>query len=192
MSHHMAAHEDSLNYMRRNIDAWWPYIESGAEAVIVSASGCGAVIKDYGKLFKHDDNYADKAEKVSALCRDISEVLAGENLAPLTPGTKTQRVAFHSPCTLQHGQQITGVVEKILQDTGFELTQVSDGHLCCGSAGTYSLLQPELSEQLLTNKLASLQAESPEIIVTANIGCQMHLSTQAGVPVKHWIELLDN
>ena len=191
LSHHLSAHEEGLDHMRRNIDVWWPYVEQGIEAIVMTASGCGVVVKDYGKLLEHDAAYADKAEKISSLTKDLGEVLENENTASLGEPAKTQKVAFHSPCTLQHGQRITGSVEKILTAAGYRLTDVTDPHLCCGSAGTYSILQPALSQQLLQNKLESLQVESPDVIATANIGCQLHLATKADVSVKHWIELLD-
>ncbi len=177
--------------MRRNIDAWWPHIERGIEAIVMTASGCGVMVKDYAALLKDDPDYADKAAKVSALTRDLGEVLSREDLAGLRiPGNK-RRIAFHAPCTLQHGQKLPDIVEGILATLGFELTEVCDGHLCCGSAGSYSLLQPELSQQLRDNKLNALQAEKPELIATANVGCQLHLATGSDVPVLHWIELLD-
>jgi len=191
VSHHLGAHKEGLTFMRRNIDGWWPHIEAGAEAVISAASACSLMIKDYGTLLKHDPAYAAKAAKVSALARDLSEVIAGEDAAALGPVHRNTRVAFHSPCTLQHGQRVTNIVEALLQRLGYELSSVRDGHLCCGSAGTYSLLQPELSRQLLTNKVNALQAGAPQFIVTANVGCQLHLQTAAQVPVRHWIELLD-
>ena len=192
VSHHLSAHEEGLSFMRRNIDAWWPFIERGCEAIITTASGCGAVVKEYGELLKHDPAYAEKAEKVSVLARDVSEILSKEELPEIDPITIDKKIAFHSPCTLQHGQKIVGSVESILTRVGYTLTQVKDTHLCCGSAGTYSVLQPELSQQLLDNKLSCLQEEKPDYIATANIGCQMHMSTKSGVPVKHWIELLDD
>ena len=191
VSHHLSAPEEGLDFMRRNIDAWWPYIEQGAEAIVVTASGCGAVVKDYAHLLKHDTVYADKAKRVSTLAKDISEVLHQENLSAVTTKQSASKVAFHSPCTLQHGQKITGVVEQILQNSGFTLTHVEDAHLCCGSAGTYSILQPKLSQQLLDNKLSALQSEQPDLIATGNIGCQMHMASKAQVPVKHWLELID-
>ena len=191
VSHHLSATEEGLAFMRRNIDAWWPHIESGAEAIIVTASGCGTVVKDYADLLKHEPQYAEKARRVSALARDISEVLRGEDLLSLKLAQTDIRVAFHSPCTLQHGQQLGGEVETILSRLGFMLTQVKDAHLCCGSAGTYSILQAGLSQQLLTNKLADLQVENPDVIATANIGCQMHMASKAGIPVKHWLEIID-
>lgn len=191
VSYHLNAHDEGLDFMRRNIDAWWPHIEVGAEAIVITASGCGALVKEYGHILRDDARYAEKAARVSALSRDIGEILAVEDLAKFSPLPALPRIAFHAPCTLQHGQKLPGVVEKILQARGFELTPVSDAHLCCGSAGTYSILQKELSRHLLQNKLAALQSGEPEAIVTANIGCLTHLQSQADVPVRHWIELLD-
>jgi len=191
VSHHLSAPEEGLDFMRRNIDAWWSYIQQGAEAIIITASGCGTVVKDYAELLKHDPQYADKAEKVSALAKDISEILCDEKLSALATNKTDIKIAFHSPCTLQHGQQLNGVVESILRNLGFTLTSVQDPHLCCGSAGTYSILQPKLSQQLLDNKLSALLNEQPDIIATANIGCQMHMASKARLPVKHWLEVLD-
>jgi glycolate oxidase iron-sulfur subunit len=191
VSHHLAAHQEGLDFMRRNIDAWWPFIEQGIEAILVTASGCGAVVKEYGQLLAQDPVYADKARRVSALARDVSEVLRDADLSGVGLRRRAQKVAFHSPCTLQHGQQLGGVVETVLSRAGFTLTAVPDAHLCCGSAGTYSILQPELSTRLLANKLAALEQDTPDVIATANIGCQMHLASKAGRPVRHWIELLD-
>ncbi len=191
VSHHLSAHAEGLDFMRRNIDAWWPHIQAGAEAVLITASGCGAVVKEYGELLRHDPAYAEKAVRVSGLARDLSEVLAGEDLSALKIDGAGRRVTFHSPCTLQHAQQLNGVVESILRHLGFRLTAVSDPHLCCGSAGTYSILQPKLSRRLLKNKLESLESGDPELIVTANIGCQLHLQSGTRRVVRHWIELLD-
>lgn len=192
VSHHLSAAEEGLDFMRRNIDAWWPFIEQGTEAIIITASGCGAVVKDYAELLKHDQQYAEKAKKVSALAKDVSEILRDEDLSSLTPNQPAIKIAFHSPCTLQHGQKLNGVVEKILANAGFTLTEVQDPHLCCGSAGTYSILQAKLSQQLLDNKLSALQNGQPELIATANIGCQVHMASKADVPVKHWLEVLDD
>ena len=193
VSHHLSAEEEALNAIKHNIDVWWPLIEKGAEAIVVTASGCGAMVKDYADLLADNPDYADKAKRVSQLAKDISEILANEDLNPLLPQStdrKYQHVAFHSPCTLQHGQKLTGVVEPILTQFGYSLTHVADSHLCCGSAGTYSFLQPALSQKLLDNKLKSLTSGQAEVIVTANIGCQMHMASKAQVPVKYWIELL--
>jgi glycolate oxidase iron-sulfur subunit len=190
---HMNAPDEARVDARRNIDAWWPLIESGAEAIVVTASGCGPMLRDYAHLLNGEAAYAQKAARVSGLVRDISEVIAGEPAAlkcQPAEGRTPRRVAFHSPCTLQHALRLDGVVERILIARGFELTQVRDGHLCCGSAGTYSLTQPELSGQLLAGKIAALQEGEPDLIATANIGCLMHLRSAARVPVVHWIELL--
>jgi glycolate oxidase iron-sulfur subunit len=191
ISHHLTAPEEAKAFMRRNIDAWWPYIEAGAEALVMTASGCGAMVREYGHLLRDDPAYAAKAARVSELTRDLSEVVAGEDLQAFAGIGHGHRVAWHSPCTLQHGQKIVGVVERILRTAGFELAPVRDSHLCCGSAGTYSLLQKKLSEPLLHNKLDALQEGRPTVIATANIGCQLHLGSESAVPVYHWIELLD-
>ncbi len=191
LSQHLSAPDEALNFMRRNIDAWWPYIAAGAEAIITTASGCGVLVKDYGRLLRADNTYAEKAARVSELAKDLSEILARENLAAFKPAVSRGKIAFHSPCTLQHGQKLNGTVETIISKLGFILTPVPDAHLCCGSAGTYSILQKDLSQRLLKNKLHALQSGSPDIIATANIGCLTHLQTQSAVPVRHWIELLD-
>ena len=192
LSHHLSAESEALVFIRRNIDAWWPYIEQGAEAIVITASGCGVMVKDYGILLRHDPVYADKALRVAELARDLSEVIAAENLQVLDMPVAKRRITFHAPCTLQHGQSLAGKVEAILTQLGFQLNPVQDSHLCCGSAGSYSLLQPKLAQQLRDNKLSALQADAPELIATANIGCQLHLATAAEVPVLHWIELLDH
>ena len=176
--------------MRRNIDAWWPYIEEGAEAILISASGCGVTIKEYGELLAHDPGYAVKAKRISELARDPGEVLASEALDSLGKLGEGKRIAFHAPCTLQHGQSLQGLIESILTRLGFTLTEVPDTHLCCGSAGTYSILQPKISSQLLINKLDALGIGGPQLIATANIGCQLHLASEASVQVVHWLELL--
>jgi len=194
ISEHLGALEEALGFARRNIDAWWPHIENGAEAIVVTASGCGVSVKDYGHLLRDDPEYADKAKRVGELARDPVEVIADEwkRFAPLVAMDHgPQRVAFHSPCSLQHGQKLNGRVEEILEAIGLELAPVTDGHLCCGSAGTYSILQPALSQQLKINKLATLEASAPDVIATANIGCLSHLSTGTQRPVRHWVEIFD-
>lgn len=191
VSFHLNAHGEATALMRANIDAWWPYIEQGAEAIISSASGCGVMVKDYALLLKDDPEYAERAERVSALAVDIVEVLEKEPLETLPP-TKIRRVAFHPPCTLQHGQKLAGRVEAILRARGFELVAVADSHLCCGSAGTYSVFQKTLSSQLQVQKVAALEKNRPQIIATANIGCHLHIEAATEVPVVHWIELLDD
>jgi glycolate oxidase iron-sulfur subunit len=183
---HLNFQEEGRDDMRALIDAWWPYVERGdVEAIVVTASGCGATVKEYGHLLAHDPAYRDKAARISAMTRDLSEVIQPG------AGTGTGRIAFHSPCSLQHGQQIRGKVEALLEQAGYELTPVADAHLCCGSAGTYSILQPELSGELRSRKLAALQDGQPAAIATANIGCLAHLQGGARVPVRHWIEFLD-
>lgn len=190
LSQHLSAEAEARAFMRRNIDAWWPYVEDGIEAIVTTASGCGVMVKDYGTLLADDPEYAAKAARITKLARDLVEVLGAEDLTPLTE-KRRRRIAFHAPCTLQHGQRLAGTVESVLTKLGFELTEVRGAHLCCGSAGTYSLLQPELSRRLRDVKLANLERPGPELIATANVGCQLHLQSAAGVPVKHWIELLD-
>lgn len=191
VSQHLSAESEAMGFMRRNIDAWWPHIESGAEAILVTASGCGTQVKEYGHLLQHDPAYAEKAARASAMAKDLCEVLEGEALEPLQLTHTGRRIAYHSPCSLQHGQQLAGRVEAVLGRLGFQLTPVADSHLCCGSAGTYSILQPELSQQLLKNKLAALEKDDPDQIVTANVGCQLHLGSCSRRPVRHWIELVD-
>jgi glycolate oxidase iron-sulfur subunit len=191
---HMGYQEGGLADMRATIDRWWPMIErGGVEAIVMTASGCGAVVKEYAHLLRNDPAYAAKAEKISAMTRDICEVIDAEfgRIEPILARKERVRLAFHPPCTLQHGQNIKGVTERVLARAGFELTPVPDSHLCCGSAGTYSILEPELAEQLKKNKLAALAAGDPEQIATANIGCQMHLAAGAASPVRHWISALE-
>ena len=190
---HLNEQEAGLNDMRRNIDAWWPYVEQGVEAIVMTASGCGVTVKEYGHLLAHDRAYAAKAQRISELCRDLCEVLepfAPELQKKIAP--KPHKVAYHPPCTLQHGQQLRGKVETVLRAAGVEVSLCADSHLCCGSAGTYSILQPELSTQLRNNKLAHLNATGAETIVSANIGCLTHLQSGTETPVKHWIELIDD
>jgi glycolate oxidase iron-sulfur subunit len=193
--HHLDDVEGGRQDARRNIDAWWPWIESGCEAIVVTASGCGVQVKDYGHLLKDDARYAEKAERVGALARDVSEVVAAESerlaaLLGVSPRLTFTKIAFHSPCTLQHGMKLKGVAEGLLAKAGFELTPVADSHLCCGSAGTYSVLQAEIAGQLRRNKLAALTAGQPALIASANIGCITHLQEGADIPVRHWVELL--
>lgn len=191
VNHHLSEHDKALDAMRRNIDAWWPAIDAGAEAIVMTASGCGAMVQEYGHLLKDDPVYAAKARKVSDMTIDLGAFLLKQDLEKLDIPKGAGKVAFHCPCTLQHAMQQSGVVDQVLRKAGIELAQTKEKHLCCGSAGTYSILQPELSQRLLANKLKALTVDNPDRIVTANIGCQMHLETKAQVPVQHWIELLD-
>ncbi len=194
LSHHLNAGDEARAIVRRNIDAWWPLVHRGVEAIVVTATGCGVMVKDYGHFLAQDAAYAAKAKRIAELARDPIEVVAVEwkRIAPLIAMDQgPQRIAFHSPCTLQHGMRIRGQVEEILLAIGHSLLPVADMHLCCGSAGTYSVLQPALSGLLKTNKLKALEAPRPDVIVTANIGCLTHLESGTHVPVRHWIELLD-
>jgi glycolate oxidase iron-sulfur subunit len=185
--------------MRRNIDAWWPLVDGltsqgRVEAIVMNASGCGVTVKEYGHALAHDPDYADKAARISALTRDLSELLPDlvDTLKPKVRGIKSRQLAFHPPCTLQHGQQLRGGVEMHLNALGFDVKAAgSESHLCCGSAGTYSVLQPVLAYQLRDRKLANLAPLEPQAIVSANIGCIQHLQTGTTTPVKHWIEVLD-
>ena len=190
VDYHLNAQEAGLDRARRNIDAWWPAIEGGAEAILQTASGCGAFIKDYGHLLRNDSAYATKAARVSALTKDLVEVMRSAELERLKVETD-KRMAFHCPCTLQHAQKLGGAVEDVLTRLGFHLTAVPDAHLCCGSAGSYSITQPEISHQLRDNKLNALESGKPEVIVTANIGCQTHLDGAGRTPVRHWIEIVE-
>ncbi len=197
LAHHLNDSDAGLASARRNIDAWLPHLDAGAEAIVMTASGCGVMVKDYGRLLRNDPAYAEKAARVSAATKDISEILLAEReaLKPLTAHRSPlapRRIAYHPPCTLQHGQKLTGGVEALLTDVGFELVPVAEKHLCCGAAGTYSILQPDIAGQLKTRKLEHLSAGEPELIATANIGCLTHLQSDSSIPVQHWIELLDN
>ncbi len=189
VNHHLSQTDKAHRLMRNNIDAWWPLIEAGAEAILSTASGCGVMLKDYGYLLQDDPDYAQKARKVSQLSRDLVEVLEQEDLSPLHIDGRPA-ISFHAPCTLQHGQKLQGRVETLLQGLGLKLAPVRDAHLCCGSAGTYSITQARLSRQLRSGKLEALLDNQPEIIITANIGCLHHLNETSPVPVRHWIELL--
>ncbi|MDQ6618356.1 MAG: glycolate oxidase subunit GlcF [Pseudomonadota bacterium] len=194
LPYHIDAEGEARGLMRRNIDAWWPHVERGVEAIVVTSSGCGVMVKDYGYVLERDPVYAEKAKHIAALARDPVEVIAQEwaTIAPrVAMDHGAQRVAFHPPCTLQHGMRLAGHVEDILLALGLELTPVTDKHLCCGSAGTYSILQPELANALKANKLAALEAGKPELIATANIGCMTHLASGTALRVRHWVEILD-
>lgn len=199
VSFHLNYQDDGLAAMRRNIDAWWPHIDAGAEAIVMTASGCGVTVKEYGHHLRHDPAYAEKAARVSALTKDVSEILLGEEAGVrrwleqrknAAPGNAPGKISFHAPCTLQHGQKITGVIEALLTIAGHTILPVAEAHLCCGSAGTYSLLEPEISSALRARKLGHLSAPQPDVIATANIGCLTHLQSGSPIPVRHWVELL--
>jgi len=191
---HLNDQEGGKAQMRANIDAWWPHVESGAvEAIVMNASGCGVTVKEYGHLLRLDAAYADKAARISGITRDLSELLPGlvESLrgrVRAEPGV----LAFHPPCTLQHGQQLRGGVERWMRELGFDVRlSLNESHLCCGSAGTYSVLEPVIANQLRDRKLGHLGELAPRAILSANIGCISHLQSGTATPVKHWIEVLD-
>lgn len=204
VNHHLNAHETALNQARHNIDLVWPQLQAGAQAIVITASGCGAAIQEYGYMLRNDPHYASKAKQVSLAAKDIVEILAQEDLSNLKeklskarqakaiacPSANISKVAVHCPCTQQHAMQLPNKVKTLLDGLGIETATTKNDHLCCGSAGTYSLLQPKLSKQLLSQKLKDLTLDQPDVIVTANIGCQLHLGGTADVPVKHWLELL--
>ena len=194
---HLNDQDGGLVQMRANIDAWWPLVEQGVEAIVMNASGCGVMVKDYGHVLQHDPAYAEKARRISALTRDLSELLP-----ELLPSLRTQLndaqvrqagvLAFHPPCTLQHGQQLKGGVEQHLGDLGFTVQVASrESHLCCGSAGTYSVLNPDIAYTLRDRKLGNLSALAPRAILSANVGCITHLQSGTDTPVRHWVEVLD-
>ena len=192
---HLNDQDGGKAHMRINIDAWWPLVETGQiEAIVMNASGCGVTVKEYGHILQDDLQYAEKAKKISDLTKDLSELLPDlvEKLQGKVSAKAAQQVAFHPPCTLQHGQQLRGGVEQHLGALGFKINVAScEAHLCCGSAGTYSVLQPELAYQLRDRKLGNLNEMNPEVIVSANIGCITHLQSGTQTLVKHWVELLD-
>jgi glycolate oxidase iron-sulfur subunit len=191
LSHHLSDEERTRASIRKNIERWWPAIEAGAEALILTATGCAPTVLDYGRLMEQDRKYAEKAARIASMAQDISAFLLNQDLRPLDIKPEDRSlIAFHSPCTLQHGLRSSGKVEALLTQMGFRLANVSDSHLCCGSAGSYSILQKDLSRQLLERKLACLEQGKPTLIATANIGCLMHLQSGTDLPVKHWIELL--
>lgn len=200
LTHHLSDDNKTNALIKANIDAWWPYIEDSdanrdnIEAIVITASGCSAMVKDYGHILQHDKNYQAKAKKISELAKDISEIVAEENIEQLKVKLKlktSDNVVFQSPCTLQHGQKKQGFVENLLQRLNLPPMPYADPHLCCGSAGTYSLLQSELSTQLGNNKIKNLAKTKPDVILSANIGCINHLQSMTDVPVKHWIEFID-
>ena len=191
---HLGYHDEALDDARRNIDAWWPYVEQGVQAIVMNASGCGATVKEYAHLLRNDPQYAHKAARIVELTKDLAELLPQyePELAARARRRGVHTVAYHPPCTLQHGQKITGRVERLLQALGIEVRVPTDSHLCCGSAGTYSVLQPALSYQLRNQKLDRLAELEPQMIVSANVGCISHLQSGTSTPVAHWIELVDH
>ena len=189
LDQHLAASSDAMKKVKRNIDIWTQKLESGFDSIISSASGCGVMVKDYPKLFKSSDPYFQKALYVSSKTKDIAEFLATKDLSALH--LSEINVTYHEPCTMQHGQELSGLVESILSQFGYIKKTVKDSHICCGSAGAYSIFESKISNQLRNNKIENLNASQPNMIVTSNIGCLMHLQKGSSIPVKHWVELLD-
>ncbi len=191
---HLGYRDEALDDVRHNIDAWWPHVEAGVDTIVINASGCGATVKEYGHLLRNDPAYAEKAQRITELSRDVAEVLSGfeTELAALARRRGVHTVAFHPPCTLQHGQQIRGVVEHLLGVLGVEVRLPVDSHLCCGSAGTYSVTQPAMSYTLRDRKVQSLEALEPQMVVSANVGCIAHLQSGTSTPVAHWVELVEH
>lgn len=196
LSHHLNAENEAIQIIKKNIDSWWPLIENKTiEAICMTASGCGVAIKEYQQLLSEDKAYAEKAKIVSTLYKDPAEIVSAElsnnkqSIQSLISNKQNTSVAFHPPCTLQHGMKLNNLIEPILSDCGFEVQSFNDKHLCCGSAGTYSITQKELSQQLLSNKLDNINQTEHDLIVTANIGCQLHLQSGTTTQVKHWLEL---
>jgi len=189
----MAVDDSGLSFIKNNIDIWWPYIEEGIEAIVISASGCGAMIKDYGYILRNDADYKDKAHQISTMAKDVGEIIAAEEFGELRKIIKASsgRYAFQNPCSLQHGQKIKDETENLLKKLGYQIEHIEDANQCCGSAGTYSLLQTELSEKLRRKKISALEEVKPDVIMTANIGCQLYLQQATEIPVKHWIEILE-
>jgi glycolate oxidase iron-sulfur subunit len=191
--YHLDDQAGGLDDARSNIDAWWPLLEAGAEALVMNASGCGQQVREYGHLLARDPVYALRAARVSERTRDVAEILPalGDELKRRLGGRAAGKVVFHSPCTLQHGLKVRGAVEGLLSSLGATVAPVGESHFCCGSAGTYSVLQPELSIRLRDRRLDHLQAPQPETILSANIGCITHLQSGTDTRVLHWIEWLD-
>ena len=189
---HTSQGEQGRQQARRLIDYWWPHIESGIEAIVFTATGCGATISDYSTLFADDEEYSEKAKAIGELTQDFSQLALKELSRSKYKTQQARRVAFHNPCSMQHGLGLTGIVESILSQAGYHVCWVDDAHLCCGSAGTYSLLQPQISSQLRAKKQQALGVDTPDVIATANIGCQMQIANGSSIPVVHWIELLND
>lgn len=190
VSHHLNANQEALRFVRSNIETWNRALDNGVETLVMTASGCGAMVRQYGQLLAEDPQYARLASRISQATRDLVEVLHELDLSPLGKPLRGQKIAVHTPCTLQHAQRLPHSIETLLQRLGADIVQVDESHLCCGSAGTYSILQPKLSNQLKSRKLAALSRQNPMVVATANIGCMYHLQSGTKLPIRHWVELL--
>jgi glycolate dehydrogenase iron-sulfur subunit len=190
LTHHMGRDEAALRYVRNNVDAWTREIEGeGLDAILITASGCGTMLKDYGFMLRGDPRYADKAARISALAQDISQYLARLSLGPSTPSGLT--VAYHCPCSLQHGQKVTSEPKALLAQAGFAVKDVPEGHLCCGSAGTYNILQPDIARRLARRKAANIERVAPDVVATSNLACMMQIAQATTIPMVHLVELID-
>ncbi len=190
LDQHLAAANDAIMKVKRNIDSWHTLLGSEVDVIISSASGCGVMVKDYASLFEPKDSYYEKAKFIEKHTQDIAEYLVKQDLTQFK--LSELNISYHEPCTMQHGQNLDGLVESILEPLGYKKEAIKDSHICCGSAGTYSIFESELSNQLKKNKIENLTESNPQIIVTSNIGCLMHLQKGSSIPVKHWVELLDD
>jgi len=189
--HHMGEESQALDQARRNVDAWIHEIEKApVDAIIINASGCGTTVKDYGHMLRHDPEYAEKAKRISALTKDVSEFLAGYNLGP-PKRYSSLRVAYHSACSMQHGQRITDEPKELLKKAGFTVVDIAEGHICCGSAGVYNILQPEIAGELRDRKVKNIRSAKPDLVATGNIGCIAQLEKGMEIPIAHTVELLD-
>jgi len=186
---HLGTHHQAVTMIKQNIDSWWPMINDHTQAIISTASGCGLMISEYADYLADEPDYQEKAQQIKKLNMDLAEFIRGEDITGIVAKENT-RVSYHPPCTQQHGLGITDLVESLLSRVGFTMAEVNDKHICCGSAGTYSITQPVLSRELLNNKISNLARTKADVIATANVGCQLHLQTATDIPVVHWIELL--
>jgi glycolate oxidase iron-sulfur subunit len=192
MAHHMGREPEALAQVRANVDAWIAEIDGGGlDAIVITASGCGTTVKDYGFMLRNDLAYAEKAARVSALARDISEYLATLTLSAPSPDRPALKVAYHAACSLQHGQKIIHAPKLLLSKSGFVVEDIAEGHLCCGSAGTYNILQPELAEQLRDRKVRNIERTKAHVIAAGNVGCITQLATGTNIPIVHPVELID-
>ncbi len=187
----MGREADALDQVRRNVDAWSKAMEKGpVDAVIINASGCGTTVKDYGYMLKRDPDYAERAARISELTKDVTEFLAGYDLGAPTRWSSI-RVAYHSACSLQHGQSVTDEPKMLLRKAGYSVVDVPEGHICCGSAGTYNIMQPDLAATLRDRKVKNIKSRKPDVVAAGNIGCITQLAPALDVPIAHTVELLD-
>jgi glycolate oxidase iron-sulfur subunit len=189
--HHMGREEDALRHARANVDAWWKEMSrEPVDAVIVNTSGCGTTVKDYGHMLAHDPEYAERAARISDIARDVSEFVASYDLGP-PKRWSSLKIAYHSACSLQHGQRVTDEPKALLRKAGYSVVDVPEGHICCGSAGTYNIMQPEIAGELRTRKVKNIESVRPDLIAAGNIGCLTQIGSGTDIPAAHTVELLD-